>query len=63
MRKSRKNAYLILFSSFVIWLISFDYSTEKDLNLIFNIFRSLIFTLVYAFFDWAVNGKDYKKKE
>lgn len=63
LRKSRKNLYLVAFIIFFIWLISFDFVTEKSFNLSENLFRSILFIVVYAFVDWAWDSKNYNKKK
>lgn len=58
LRKSRKTMYFVSFLILCIWFVLYDFITEKELNIFFNIIRSIVFVLVIAFFQLVTNSKD-----
>lgn len=40
----------------------FDFIRETEFNLTENFFRSLVYIIIYVFFDWAWKPKDYNKE-
>lgn len=61
-RKSRKKLYLVLFFTIFLWFTFFDFITEKEFNVVFNIIRSFVFISVHAFFYLVVFSKDNNTK-
>ena len=55
--------YLVYFLSLLTILIVFDYIDSGVFKWIENTVQSIFVTLLYMFFNWCWNSKEYKKKE
>lgn len=61
MRNIRKNKYLALFITFLVGNLCQDYYNSQEFHMLASTAKALWFLVIYAFFEWAWDSKDYKK--